>query len=687
MNKSLLISVYTLAIVGLISLLPVCNTPVSAQNIDPTLPGPFLFTREEYDFGNTAFTPTGFPPVELRGSVHYPKNWQGSPLPLIVFLHGKHATCYQESDLSYSLDWPCVGGKQPIPSFNGYDYVAQVLASNGYFVVSISANGISAKDDYASDRGAQARAELIQKHLDLWKMFNTTGGSPFGTKFIGKIDMQRIGTMGHSRGGEGVAKHFLLNQSLGSPYGIKAVFGLAPVNFSRLPINKVSLAVLLPYCDGDVTDMQGVHFYDDARYIMDDTTTKHMILVLGANHNFYNTVWTPSIFPAGAKDDFGDLDPFCKSGGIGRLTEAQQQATGIMYISAFFRAYVGGESQFLPVLTTLASPLPSAGTDKIYVSFHAPGEPTSRRDVNKLLDGNHLSFNTLGGAVTPNLLDPYNICGGESAEAQCLTVDTRQQPHTAPSDFSMLSGLSQLKTGWNTTSAFLNNDLPPTQRNLTFFQALQFRASVNFEDDRNATDTIQNFRVALTDGTGATASIRVSDFSPALFVPPGDVQIKSPVPKVILNTVRLPLSAFSQVNLADIHSVKFLFDEKSQGALLITDIAFVSAAHISLPIFSSDVCMKDDSSGAELMFNTLTGNYIFCYAGGLKMRGVGKVITRGNTVTLTQGGGETDRRIVVTTDRSVKKGTASLQSPPGNVICTIADRNTADNTCSCGSTP
>ena len=62
----------------------------AAYSQDPTLPGPFAVTREEYDFGDTAFTPPGFPgPVEMRGSAHYPTNWTGAPLPLIVFLHGR----------------------------------------------------------------------------------------------------------------------------------------------------------------------------------------------------------------------------------------------------------------------------------------------------------------------------------------------------------------------------------------------------------------------------------------------------------------------------------------------------------------------------------------------------------------------------------------------------------------------
>ena len=37
---------------------------------DPTAPGPFAVTREEYNFGDTAFNPTNFPgPVELLASV------------------------------------------------------------------------------------------------------------------------------------------------------------------------------------------------------------------------------------------------------------------------------------------------------------------------------------------------------------------------------------------------------------------------------------------------------------------------------------------------------------------------------------------------------------------------------------------------------------------------------------------
>ena len=552
-----------------------------AQVPDPGTPGPLAVTREEYNFGDTAFQPSNFPgPVELRASIHYPTVLAG-PYPVIVLLHGRHATCFKAG--SQLLQWPCTtNGSQTIPSFQGYDYDAESLASNGYVVVSVSANGVNAVDNQVFDLGALARAELMQKHLDILNGFNTTGGAPFGTKFVGKFDLTRVGTMGHSRGGEGVVRHYVLNNSLGAPYGIKAVFPLAPVDFNRFVVNNAALNVLLPYCDGDVSDLQGVHFYDDARYnVPGDTAPKHYELVMGANHNFYNTIWSPSSpFPGAANDwlafvQGGHSDSHCGDGKTSqRLTEAQQRGTGLAYMSAFFRAYVGGETQFLPILTGDAPPPPSAQTSNLFVSYHAPANV--RLDVNRLLNDTNLTTNTLGGAATQTGLTPYELCGGDAPQPQRCLPDqpNARQPHTTPSARSPLRGLSQLKTGWNNLTGNYRNNVPAVLGNVTGFQAIQFRVSVNFADARNLADLAQDFRVVLTDASGASASVRVSDVSGALYFPPGEV---GPVPKIVLNTVRVPLSAFGGVNLNNVRSVQFSFNERLQGGVLITDVAFASS--------------------------------------------------------------------------------------------------------------
>jgi hypothetical protein len=369
---------------------------------------------------------------------------------------------------------------------------------------------------------------------------------------------------------------------LGAPYGIKAVLPLAPVDFNRFVVNNAALNVVLPYCDGDVVDLQGVHFYDDARYnVPGDPAPKHYVLVMGANHNFFNTVWSPSSPFPGATNDWdsfvvgGHSDSHCGNGpGNRRLTEAQQRGTGAAYMSAFFRAYVGGESQFTPILTGDAPPPASAQTTELFVSYHAPA--AARLDVNRLLNDTNLRLNNLGGAVTQTGLTPYDLCGGEAPQpAACLPDQPNpRQPHTTPSARSPLRGLSQLRTGWNNFTGNYRNDLPPTLGNVSGFQAIQFRVSVNFTDPRNLADLAQDFRVVLTDASGSSASVRVSNVSSALFFPPGAV---GPVPKIVLNTVRVPLSAFGGVNLNNVRSVQFAFDERLQGGVLITDVAFASA--------------------------------------------------------------------------------------------------------------
>ena len=573
---------------------------------DPGVMGPHLVMDVEYDLGDQVFTPSDLSnPVEIRAVVHHPTPLPAGQLPLVVFLHGRHGTCFQAlNDISASMQWPCSGTTPlPIPSYRGYDYAAAILASHGYIVVSISANGINAQDG-VPDGGALARAELIQEHLHLWKTFNTAGGDPpIGNTFVGKVDLNNIGTMGHSRGGEGVVRHFLLNAGPPSPYGIRAVFPLAPTNFERFVINDVPLAVLLPYCDGDVDDLQGVRYYDDARYnVPGDTAAKHTILVLGANHNFYNTVWTPSLFTPGTIDDWHDTGTndleHCggKTDPRERLTATQQQGTGIAYLTAFFRTYLGGETQFLPLLTSDDPPPPSAMTDGIFLAYLPPDDPALRRDVNRLLENAHLSTNTLGGAASQSGLTPYDLCGGPDPQPdRCLDPDLfseQTEPHAAPLDDS--PGLSQLRCGWDSPTATYQNELPAGARDVSGFFALQFRASVNFTDSRNPAGMDQDLTVTLSDGAGLTASAPVGGFSSALFYPPGEPDPAgatqfSPVPRVVQNTVRIPLSAFTDIFLTDIRSIRFAFDQQATGALLISEVAFADQSPNSPPRVSCSV--------------------------------------------------------------------------------------------------
>ena len=251
--------------------------------------------------------------------------------------------------------------------------------------MSISANAVNAYDGDVYDSGAQARAELILDHLALWKKWSTIGGGPFGRTFVGKVDLQNIGLMGHSRGGEGVARAAVLNADRGGQYGIRAVLPLAPTDFARATVPGVAMSVLLPYCDGDVSDLQGQKFYDDTRYsVTGDAAPRSTMTVLGTNHNFFNTEWTPGQSEAPSGDDwFGEeKESPCGAKYAGRLTAKEQQAVGTAYVAGFFRLQLGHETKFLPQFDGSDSRAASAGRAVVRVVSQAP--LASRRDVNAL---------------------------------------------------------------------------------------------------------------------------------------------------------------------------------------------------------------------------------------------------------------------------------------------------------------
>jgi hypothetical protein len=555
-------------------LLILAAVPVLGQ-ADPAATGPHAVTSVEYTQGDSVFTPVGFPGVvEFTAIVHYPTDLAAGPYPFVLYLHGRHGVC------TGSFTWPCPAGQQPIRSYRGYNYSASQLASHGYIVVSISANGINAADAGVSDLGAAARAELIDRHLEFWRTLNTTGAAPFGTLFVGHVDLARVGTMGHSRGGDGVMRHFSYNAAKPQPFPLKIIVPIAPTNFSRWQVNQnIAVAQFLPYCDGDVSDLQGVHFYDDARYLMTGSGYQNYITVMGANHNFFNSIWTP---PAtGASDDWGATsDPHCGSGtGNGRLSAANQREVGLAYMATFFRTAVGNETGFFGYIDGTTGKPPTVSALNLHTSFQPNN--SQRRDLNRLLTAADLTTNFLGGAVTQSGMTPHDLCGGASPQPlHCNSDSTSHQPHTTPSARAVgMRGMSSLRTGWGSTSANFVNQIPVGPlRDVSGYDYLQFRAVVNYTDGRNPAGAAQDLSVRFTDGVGAQQTLRVGQFSGALFYPPGST---SSVPKILQNTVRLPLAALTSINRANLREVAFLFDQHSSGALLISDIHFYAPGGVA----------------------------------------------------------------------------------------------------------
>ncbi|RKS72432.1 hypothetical protein CLV35_2676 [Motilibacter peucedani] len=561
---------------------PAAPAPLTSAAVladDPATPGPYVVSRADYDFGDTATTLPGLGGRynELRGAVYLPTGATGKR-PVVIFLHGRHSACYNPTTLkSDNSIWPCAPGFQPINSYLGYTEQANALASHGYVVVSISADGINAQDaPYTDDAGTAARGQLVLQTLDLLDRWNDgKGDKKQRAALTGRLDLTTVGLMGHSRGGEGVVEAALQNAALHHPYGIKAVFPLAPIDFARETLPDVPMAVMLPYCDGDVSNQQGQHYYDDSRYAHADDVLRSSLMVMGADHNFFNTEWTPGVSTAPSNDDWSAADDsVCGTASptSQRLAPAAQRAVGTAYIDGFFRMVLGGEKQFLPLFDGSGSTVRSTGSAAVYTEAQQPG--SQRLDVAPL-EAAASNVKVSGFATGAYCASSSVRVTQGSGTTPCFTLpQTSRSPHFTPASYAGWVPISPvLKTVWTDASvpASVRATLPAGSFDVSRFSALTFRAALE-ENQTGPAD----MDVTVVDGRGTTQSVSVSSVSPALTPFPASTNTPNGLallPKTWMRTVRIPLSSLTSLDLHDVREVR-LTPRSATGGAYLSDLAF-----------------------------------------------------------------------------------------------------------------
>ncbi|MEE1837624.1 hypothetical protein [Streptomyces sp. SP17KL33] len=399
----------------------------AVHKVDPGVPGPFRTTSGEYSLPSVHL-PGYDTDVEMKAVVVAPEDAAGSR-PLALFLHGRHVTCFQGDDVT--LEWPCPAGHEPVPSYRGYQHDQRLLASQGYVTVSISANSVNAQDWQADDAGAQARSSLIRLHLAHWADWAADPSTaPDVVRRAPRADLGRVMLVGHSRGGEGADRAAL--DSLTPPpadedgyhgetrWTIRGTVLIGPTIFGQNPAPDVPSVTILPGCDGDVIDLQGELYVDGTRGVSRGKALHSAVYMTGANHNYFNSEWTPGQATAPANDDFrygGDEhDPLCSPGTATRLTAEQQQKAGSTYIAAAARLFVAGDDAARPLLD--GSPVRAASAGPARVLTHAVGAARSGAFL-------PVPSATVGGGRLCAQVDP-------DPGASCLDPDLRTaSPHFA----------------------------------------------------------------------------------------------------------------------------------------------------------------------------------------------------------------------------------------------------------------
>ena len=598
--------------------------PVAAQTVqtapDPTSRGPYSVADAEYKLpAKRDVLVAPFTVTELWARVYRPTNAKGAR-PVIVMLHGNHATCGRidpafpgrvDDDSTYTDTGRCPEGYVVAPSHDGYAYLANQLASWGYVVVSINANrGINAAWGDDEDFGLNLRrGRLILRHLVQLDRWNTSNASTkvLGFNLRGKLDFNQIGLFGHSRGGEGIRAALTQYRDVGSIWPsqfrtkpqFRALFELAPVDGQAgrvLNAEGVAWNVLLPTCDGDVSDLQGQRVFDRMITARAETTPapKSMFTVEGANHNFYNSEWQQSDSQGCSSTDPKQpvvFDPAAAG------SEAQR-TTALYPVAAFFRAHLGADP--VAVFGGLLDP-----------AFRLPGK------LNRVTRYRRTYTDSVARKGSIVLDDFVRTSGaGETGVGNAVSglkyfAQSTLPEHEPTSQFGII--------GWDTTVIRSKGGSPFYQANaaapgkgvaLAGFETLEFRVGLacnNYDAGAlfgcevnpklNPSGTT-NFSIALVSADGfLSQAVPLARYARPLApvgLSYGPIIIDRPEPRPggqilpgneppvetlgsghpVLESVRIPLADFGLTKGTQVRGVRLTFDRTPIGAIYLGNVRF-----------------------------------------------------------------------------------------------------------------
>ncbi|MFN8108824.1 MAG: hypothetical protein U0Y82_03135 [Thermoleophilia bacterium] len=525
---------------------------------DPGAPGPYAVRHLTYRLAGVHL-PEFRTASEVWGDVMAPVGAPG-PRPLVIVLHGQHRTCRpgpRHPKGFPSRDWPCPKGWVPVPSHEGYRWLTRLLASQGDIAVSISADAVNAQNNAAPGVGALQRGVLVRHHLALWTTWATQGGDPWGGVFQGAVDTSHVVLVGHSRGGEGVAQAAAMALPT-DPWRIRGLALIAPTAFGREATPGVDTMVLLPYCDGDVTDLQGQTYVDGRRdLVAGDTGLRSAVLLMGANHNAFNTVWARD----GSDGDNWGYGPHgaaqnrvCGRHAKGRLTGVRQRAAGGAFIAALVKAATADDPESIDVLTGRVPAPASAGTARVLVSQNGAGDPQVYAPA---LTG----AQPRAAGMRASVCRAYRLGAGDTCAG---TTSPERQPHwVGMDDGGPYPAPLALELTWRARGAVVSLPLTGGTLDATGATAMVVRAV----GDAAVRD--QSLSLHLVDAAGGTADIpAVTPLVPLPGPRRGDGDL---LPKLWAQTLRFPLTG-AVIDVAHLVSAG-LVSTSARGHVWVLDAA------------------------------------------------------------------------------------------------------------------
>ena len=508
------------------------------------------------DLGNAqmrwlwGFDTTALP---LNGQVWYPAG--DGPFPLVLMVHGNH--------------------KGVEPSEIGYAYLGEHLASHGYLAVSVDESFLNIGFPFglAGAPEMPVRAWLLLKHLQQWRAWNAAPGTPF----YGRVDLDRVALLGHSRGGEAVVHAAALNTHLYPPvsnaaqpdafgFGIRAVVAIAPSDGYYRPggrpltLGGADYLLLQGGHDGDVTTIMGVKQYQRVQFDANPAGFKALVYLYRANHGQFNTVW--------GDHDLGAVTSL----GLNRrplLSGDEQRGAARLFVTAFLDASLRGQAGYRGVFRAPAGVQPWLPQD-IVVTQYADA-----------------SLRTVSAFEATARLDQNDLAGGT---AEAVGMRTWQREVLRLRDSQAEQGNTVLRLGWEAGSRPSYTLGLPGETvaawGLTPQDSLTFGLASALDEPTPLGVTVE---VATADGV--QVALPLDQFG-AVHPPLRLQTAKSdrlaqvigmtgylPTPfERVLQTYDLPLAAFQQADPrfdpARLAAVRFRFDGRAGGAVYLDQVGF-----------------------------------------------------------------------------------------------------------------
>jgi hypothetical protein len=380
------------------------------------------------------------------------------------------------------------------------------------------------------------------------------------------------------------------------PVVVRGIFEVGPVDgqSSRvLNAEGTRWNVLLPMCDGDVSDLEGIRPFDRmiTNYSTQNSSAISSYTVWGANHNFYNTEWQES-------DSGGCMDHRALFSADPRaMGSAEQRQTALRSVSEFFAANVGVSP--IPPLDELFNPERVIASDSVVERGYGPGQaPTTTRPLDDFTQATGKSM--------------FGISNVQSR----VTVQHRSiEEH----DSTLRAATIRWTAGDQSTYFQINFANPGGGLDLSGYQLLDFRAGRQ-KDQLNVADSTSLAVTLVHADNSLSATVNIADYGSVLLGPVGGSGYHQ-----MLVTVRIPLAAFGSANLSAIRGVRFAFPTTPTGAIYLANVRATRSTLVGSTVGSDVFSLRAASNQVQLSASDAIVN-------GARPQALARKITSGNRI-------------------------------------------------------